>query len=145
MKAKTQIFAGHKFWLVGSLDLQRTATGELFEYFPELPNNVRGNRHAEGPFCKFGLPAALNAEGVYAVVVDDDLKYIGECVGLAARFGPGGYGLITQRNLHHDGQSTNSKLNSRILAAAKSGAIALVWFHSTTDRKAKPPSRVRAQ
>jgi hypothetical protein len=135
MKAKTQTLAGLEFWLVGSLEIQRNATGTLEEYSYSFPEGQRTNPYAAGPFCRFGLPAAPSAEGVYAIFVEEELKYIGECVDLAARFGPRGYGLISPRNIHNDGQSTNCKINSRVLAAAKEGHVAQVWFHATSYRK----------
>ena len=81
------------------------------------------------------LSAAPRAPGVYAIFVDAELRYIGECQDLAARFGSSGYGKIQPRNCHHDGQSTNYKLNSRVLAAARRGEVANVWFCHTPDHK----------
>ena len=136
MNLTTREIGGIGFWLVGAIQPQRTAEGQLWEYSHPLPDGIRPNRHSAGPFCKFALPAAPRTAGVYAVTVDDELRYLGECEDLAGRFGTAGYGHISPRKCHDDGQSTNCKLNSRVLAAAKAGQIAHVWFHPTDERKA---------
>jgi hypothetical protein len=135
MKSEERPIGGFKFWHVGSLQLQRTPAGELFEYRHQTRGDIRLNRFAEGPFCNFSLPAAPHARGVYAVFVGGVLKYIGECVDLAKRFGSTGYGRISPRNLHRDGQTTNCKLNSWVLAAARQGMVTSVWFCATDENK----------
>ena len=135
MRAETRSIEGHEFWLVGSPQLRRDATGHFQEYTHVLPEHERANAWATGPFCTFGLPSAPPAPGVYAVFVDDLLRYIGECENLSKRFSAAGYGQISPRNCHSDGQSTNCKLNANILAAAKEGRRIDVWFHPTNDFK----------
>ena len=117
---------------MGSPELHRTADGIIVEDSHHVPPSQRTNPYSAGPFCRFGLPAAPSAPGVYAVFVNDQLVYIGRCENLASRFGPGGYGRISPRNIHDDGQSTNCKLNSRILIAVNDGSTIQVWFHSTS-------------
>lgn len=136
MRAQTLVIAEIEFWLVGSPELLRTADGYLCEYSYVIAAEQRLNSHAAGPFCRFKLPAAPAAPGVYAILIDGKLKYIGRCEQLSARFGSSGYGSISPRNLHSDGQVTNCKLNSRILLTAKDGGIAQVWFHNTQDFEA---------
>jgi hypothetical protein len=135
MKAETTTFGEHEFWLVGSPQLRRTKTGEFEEYVHQLDPGVRRNAHSDGPFCRFGIPSAPNARGVYAVTVNGELRYVGECEDLAKRFSSSGYGQIQPRNCHDDGQSTNCKLNSRILIASKVGDDIQIWFHPTEDQK----------
>ncbi|PRY65849.1 hypothetical protein BCL64_1272 [Halomonas ventosae] len=135
MDAERKPIGGFEFWLVGVLQLRRTAAGRLEEYTHDLGASVRTNPHAGGPFCSFSLPHAPRASGVYAIEVAGDLKYVGECENLASRFSATGYGQIAPRNCHSDGQSTNCKLNARILAAAKEGKTTAIWFHSTTKFK----------
>lgn len=136
MDAERKLIGSHEFWLVGQLQLRRTATGQLEEYSHKFDSSVQTNAHAEGPFCSFSLPHAPRAAGVYAVEVAGELKYVGECENLASRFSSTGYGQIAPRNCHSDGQSTNCKLNSRIVAAAKEGRSTAVWFHPTAEYKA---------
>ncbi len=135
MRPEIRVIGGHEFWSVGPLELRRTPDGDLEEYTHELEEGIRPNRHAAGPFCVMRLSAAPSAPGVYAIFVDAEVRYIGECQDLAARFGSSGYGQIQPRNCHHDGQSTNCKLNSRVLAAARRGEVARVWFCHTPDHK----------
>jgi len=135
MDAPRRTIGDLDFWLVGQLQLRRTPQGRLVEYMHNIPSSVRQNAYAAGPFCHFSLPQAPRAEGVYAIFVGGELVYIGEAEDLMSRFSATGYGQISPRNLHHDGQGTNCKLNSRVLAAAKDGKTTEVWFHSTTERK----------
>lgn len=135
MDAERKSIGAIEFWLVGVLQLRRTATGQLEEYTHHFDTSVRTNAHSEGPFCSFSLPHAPRAAGVYAIEVAGELKYVGECENLASRFSATGYGQIAPRNCHIDGQSTNCKLNARILVAAKEGKPASVWFHPTPQFK----------
>ncbi len=134
IRAATRQLGGYEFWHVGSLQIRRTAEGLVDEYTHQLGPTIRTNAHGAGPFCYLGLPAAPAAAGVYALFVAGELRYIGECQDLAERFGPRGYSQIHPRNCHHDGQSTNCKINARVLAAAKIGLMARVWFFPSSDR-----------
>jgi hypothetical protein len=134
IRAATRQLGGYEFWHVGSLQVRRTAEGLVDEYTHQLGPRIRTNAHGAGPFCYLGLPAAPAAAGVYALFVAGELRYIGECQDLAERFGPRGYSQIHPRNCHHDGQGTNCKINARVLAAAKIGLKARVWFCPSAER-----------
>ncbi len=120
--------AGFPFELVGGLQFREDTDGRAFEYTHRLSPNVIPNRYAAGPFCQFDLPEAPQVSGVYALMVADEVKYIGECEDLQSRFGPGGYGQISARNCHSDGRSTNCKVNSFVLKLHKKGGLIRVWF-----------------
>lgn len=109
---------------------------------PRLPTNARANRYAAGPFCVFYLREAPNAAGVYALTVGNEVKYIGECEDLRRRFSPKGYGSISPRNLHSDGQSTNCKINALVLAAYKAGQSVSVWFAPLGARRKSVESKL---
>src|SRR3990172_6861918 len=119
----TRSVGGYKFRFVGVIEPVSDRAGKIVEYVHDLPAGVRPNRYARGPFCRFQLQGAGTGSGVYTIAVDDELKYVGECDDLAARFGPNGYGAIAARNCHSDGQATNCKANSLVLSAAKSGEV----------------------
>ena len=126
-------FGNHSFALVGALEPERDRLGQIIEYAYDLAN-VRVNVHGHGPFCSFQLPQAAAVAGVYALTIRDQLLYVGECKSASARFGSGGYGHIERRNCHADGQSTNCKVNARVLEAAKSGFPVSVWFLASDRR-----------
>jgi len=137
-----------EFELIGKLQLEVDSAGILIEYMPRVKPEVRLNKYATGPFCHFNLPSSSKVPGVYAIIISEEIKYIGESEDLARRFGPSGYGRITSRNCHADGQATNCKINSLVLKEAKEGHIIEIWFYATKDRKimedklidfAKPP------
>ena len=128
-------FGSYQFSFVDSILLELDKAGKIKEYLHELPPGVRGNRFGAGPFCRLKLPYAPANAGVYAITVGDDLKYIGECESLSDRFGPRGYGVIAARNCHHDGQSTNCKVNSLILKSVQAGERIEVWFNQAPRRQ----------
>lgn len=125
---------GHRFDLVGPIAAERDGVGALIEYVHELPPGTKANPFGSEPFCRLTLASATDGAGVYAIEVGGDVKYVGECVNLRERFGDKGYGVISARNCHSDGQSTNCKINSRVLAALKQGELAQVWFHRCAAR-----------
>lgn len=114
--AATRVFAGVAFDLVGALEIQRLPSGVPAEYTHQLSPETLPNRHAAGPFCRFELVSSHSNEGVYAILVGSDLRYLGECADLSRRFGPLGYGHVSSRNCHRDGQATNCKINSKVSA-----------------------------
>jgi hypothetical protein len=126
---------GLEFRLAGELEFVRDSSGQIIEYMPKVASGVLRNRNGLGPFCRFVLIGATSHQGVYAVYVNRELKYVGECTNLAFRFGPQGYGEITSRNCYRDGQSTNCKVNGLLLDTAKAQAHVQVWFCQTANRK----------
>jgi 5-methylcytosine-specific restriction protein A len=131
----SELRAGHTFRRIGDLCLAKGSDGEIVQYRHELPTGTRPNRHAAGPFCAFELPEASPEAGVYAFVVREVVKYIGECEALDRRFGSAGYGRIAARNCHSDGQSTNCKINGLVLKTYQAGDSVTIWFMPTADRK----------
>jgi len=124
------------FERVGSLRLRRGRDGRALEYTYQLSEVVKLNRHAAGPFCDFELVEATRVAGVYVLIVDDEPKYVGECESLESRFGPQGYGHVSARNCHIDGQATNCKINTAVLLAAQDQDRVGVWFlPAAADRK----------
>lgn len=125
----------HDFEFVGPILPQRDEKGTILEYAHNLPAGVLPNRYARGPFCTLGPVPFREGPGVYVITVCDDPVYVGECENLNRRFGPEGYGYISGRNCHSDGQSTNCKVNSRILQEFMKGNPVGLWFLRTPDRK----------
>src|SRR5437879_9168400 len=113
---------------MGTVRLKRDSDGRIAEYVHQLPSGVKPNRYASGPFCTFELPEASRTAGVYAFILGDEIKYIGECEDLQQRFGSVGYGHIAARNCHSDGQATNCKINGLVLKASKADQSVNIWF-----------------
>ena len=97
-------------------------------------NKLSLNRYGKGPFCKFTIPKDYKVGGVYAIIVNEELKYIGECVNLPSRFNTG-YGNISPRNCFKGGQETNCRINNLILEITKKGKSISLWFLNTWDHK----------
>ena len=135
MNVKARKFGSNMFLYVGSIRPEKNEDGKVKEYTHILPPGIRGNLHAAGPYCRFKLSHAPDDAGVYAITEDGEVKYVGECESLLDRFGPGGYGRIAARNCHHDGQSTNCKVNSLILKSTKEGKRVDLWFYKCPRRK----------
>lgn len=117
---------------VGPIAIERDLRGLPVEHLPqnryENRNRLPLNRHGNGPFCRFDIPKLPDGPGVYAITVDDSVVYIGECQNFRERYGPRGYGVIHPRNCFVGGQSTNCKVNARILEATLRDSIPELWF-----------------
>jgi len=133
--------------LIASLEFAHVATihpehrpdGQIAEFMPQSRYvNRRAlplNPHGTGPFCRFSVKGLPTEQGVYALTVDGQRAYIGECENLSLRFGPRGYGTIAPRNCYVGGQSTNCKVNHSVLLEAKRRARIDLWFYRCTSRK----------
>lgn len=124
------------------IGIERDSTGIPIEDFPqnryENHGHVRLNTHGKGPFCRLTLQITLpDGPGVYVITVDDSVVYIGECENLRRMFGSVGFGVIQPSSCFVGGQSTNCKVNSRILESTLKNAIPVLWFLSegTINRK----------
>ena len=130
---------GNAFELVCEIQPDRDADGILIEFMPQSRYKRFGidrlNRHGEGPFCKFRVPRNLAFSGVYAVTVSGEISYIGECVNFSTRWGLSQYGSISPKNCFVGGQSTNCKINSRVLKHCHEGKSVEIWFHKTENYK----------
>lgn len=99
--------------------------GAIYTYSPQARYNNIANktlhRYGSGNFCKFSVSKQYkNLAGLYILVVEDEIVYIGKCVNLSSRFNTG-YGNISPRNCFIGGQSTNCKINKNILFSIKKG------------------------
>ncbi|PCJ25543.1 MAG: hypothetical protein COA97_07695 [Flavobacteriales bacterium] len=72
------------------------------------------NKHGDNIFCEFNIETNLEDKGIYAWVVEDEIKYIGRCTDNFKKRVNQGYGRINAKNCYRDGQSTNCHLNSKI-------------------------------
>ena len=141
---------GFTFQPVSPIIAEREASGVVKEFDP-APRyfNVKGlplNPFGKGPFCKFRLGVrdqqkALDIFGIYAgvyaiVAPNEKVLYVGRSAGrtttLIKRFNTG-YGQISPKNCYDGGQSTNCRVNGRILTLLKEGTSPSVFFHQTLD------------
>ena len=76
----------------------------------------------------------FRATGVYVLMVDGELRYVGECANLSDRFNAG-YGNISPKNCFKGGQETNCRLNNLVYTTAKGGGRISAWFFRTADYK----------
>lgn len=127
------------FKFVCDIEPDRDAEGRITEYMPQDRYNgadvSRLNRNGEGPFCRFKIQNTWQLAGVYAVIVNDRVIYIGETKNLSVRWGLPGYGSVQPRNCFVGGQSTNCKINNRLLQACRDRCSVQLWFHQTDDYK----------
>jgi len=130
---------GFVFRFVCNIDPERGLDGAIREFMPQARYKGAGvsrlNPNGAGPFCRFRIPREWRFPGVYAVTVSSRIKYIGECADLAIRWGLGQYGSIQPKNCYVGGQSTNCKVNNRVLVAARDGLSVQLWFHQTEHFK----------
>jgi len=111
--------------------------GAIKLFHPEEKyNNVKNHKllsAGTGPFCRFSInPKWASVSGVYVFYIDDELRYIGQCLDFAQRFNIG-YGTISPRCCYEGGQSTNCKMNKVVLAAYENGQKVDLYFYATHD------------
>jgi hypothetical protein len=126
---------GLDFVHVGAIEPERDAAGTVREFMPQ-ERYVKGagkrlNPHGAGPFCRIRVPGAPLVAGVYVLLADGEPVYVGICRNLAGRWGSTGYGSIQPINCFVGGQSTNCKINNRILTGVKAGTAFDLYFHAT--------------
>lgn len=128
----------YTFSLVESLALVRDETGAIVEKRPQAQYYKAGtvplHKHGDGPFCKFGVSVPKGLVGVYALLVDGEVRYIGECADLRNRFSYG-YGHISPKNCYKGGQGTNLKINRQVLEVTKAAGRVDLYFYMTSERK----------
>lgn len=115
--------------------------GNIFTYSPQIRysnyKDLSFNKHGDGSFCRFRLPDLLSTSGVYAIKIENKIMYIGESSNFSKRFSSSGYGLISPRNCFIGGQSTNCKVNKRILQFSKLGKKISLLFMDSDNRIVK--------
>jgi len=109
----------------------------VIEYQPqskyENKNNYKLNKYGKGSFCKFKIPKGyLGKKGVYLILLNDKMQYVGKCEDLESRYNIG-YGIISPRNCFEGGQITNCKINSLVLFEFKKGSKIELKFHETDN------------
>jgi hypothetical protein len=128
----------YNFRYICAIEPERQADGFIREYMPQVRyNNAAGlalNKYGDGPFCKFTIPRKMEIAGVYALIVKDAIRYIGECIRLSSRFNMG-YGNIAPRNCFVGGQETNCRINNLVLQEIKDGLHISLWFFETNEYK----------
>ena len=95
------------------------------------------HRFGLGPFCRFSI-TPLDIAGVYLLVSDDEILYIGETCNLNHRFNTrsyGSYGFITPAACYQGGQSTNCKINMLVLHQFEMKQPLMLYFLKTNEHK----------
>lgn len=130
--------AGVKFELVSDITAVRNMDGSVLQFLPQDRYlNARGlslNNYGAGPFCKFSITNKLPVSGVYIIVVNTEIMYVGECANLSARFNSG-YGNISPKNCYKGGQETNCRINNMIYSEMLKGKCVSLRFFKTDDYK----------
>ena len=130
--------ADREFEHICDIEPARGTDGSVLQFMPQdRYNNARNiplNKYGTGPFCKFKIPNRFQASGVYVLTINDEVRYVGECANLSARFNTG-YGNISPKNCFKGGQETNCRLNNLVCRTAEVGGHISLWFFRTADYK----------
>jgi hypothetical protein len=122
----------YEFEYVCDIEPVRETDGTLRQHMPQdrykNARNLPLNRYGGGPFCKFGIPNRFRVSGVYVLTVDEELRYVGECANLSARFNAG-YGNISPKNCFRGGQGDEPPLEQSPLCgvSGRPAYIAVVF------------------
>lgn len=112
--------------------------GKPKEYLPQNRfsnnRNLKLHQYGQGPFCRFTINSSHSGRsGVYIIMIDKKISYVGECEDLFRRFSSG-YGNISPRNCFQGGQPTNCRMNNQILQFYKAGSKIELYFIESTNR-----------
>jgi DNA-binding Lrp family transcriptional regulator len=128
----------YDFERICEISPERDADGSVKRFTPQSryrnSGNIRLNKYGQGPFCKFRIPSHHHQTGVYSIIVDGVVSYIGECENLSSRYNMG-YGNISPRNCFVGGQETNCRVNTLIFHASTEGRKITLWFLKTAAFK----------
>jgi hypothetical protein len=118
--------------------LELNSDGTPREYMPQsrYKNSFSTplNAYGHGPFCRFKIPGEYSGKtGVYVILVNGNINYVGECEDLGMRFNIG-YGNISPKNCYKGGQPTNCRINNLILENYQKGSLIDLLFYETEDR-----------
>ncbi len=129
------------FDFVDSLNPDHNVSGSIAEFSPQSryvkANASQLHKYGHGTFCRFriAVPHPLRHKpGVYALVVEGSIGYVGETMDLNTRFNSG-YGNISPRNCYVGGRMTNCRINQRVLDESRSGRRVDLYFHATPQRQ----------
>lgn len=129
---------GYDFTFVATLIPERDVDGAIREFSPQAryskSHTVPLHKYGHGTFCRFHITVPQGLAGVYALVVNGTVHYIGECEDLGKRFNMG-YGNISPKNCYQGGQTTNCKINRRVLEISQIGVRLDVYFCPTPQRQ----------
>lgn len=122
------------FNLVCPIEPLRRADGQIEEIvFPQCAEGRAPHKYGSGSFCRFDIPDGYReAEGVYVLLCDRKVMYVGECEDLSNRYR--GYGHVSQRMTQVGGQPTNCRINHLIFESMQRGSQVELYFHPSRDR-----------
>lgn len=134
---RTKIGA-YEFAKMCEIKPKRDVDGNVERLMPQShyqnSGNICLNKYGQGPFCRFRIPSDYHQAGVYTIIVDGVVSYIGECENLSRRYNMG-YGNISPRNCFVGGQETNCRVNTLIFYASTEGHKITLWFFKTAAFK----------
>ena len=134
------LIGNYNFEFVETIEPKQNQDGEIWKDSPQSRYNNKKelglHEYGKGEFCKFKLKNAKAVSGVYAWVVEGEVKpiYIGETNNFKKRFSLG-YGTISPRNCYMGGQKTNCKMNRVVLEQYSAGKRIEIYFFATDEYK----------
>ncbi|WP_312136392.1 hypothetical protein [Brevundimonas sp.] len=106
--------------------------GKINVYNPHIKyRNLRNKKlheYGDKEFCKFSIPLDHKQQGLYLLIVNGSIKYIGICKNLSNRYN-NGYGRISPANCYVGGRRTNCRINNFIYEECKAGNKVDLFFH----------------
>lgn len=117
---------------VAAVTCDRDAFGRVAVETPALhaanPNRAQ-HAYGRGPFARLGFATGEQRPGVFAVLVDGRLRYLGRTASLAGSFGASGLGRIDARACVEPRELWRCRVNGEIAQALRRGASVTVLFH----------------
>ncbi|OKY79116.1 MAG: hypothetical protein BTN85_1622 [Candidatus Methanohalarchaeum thermophilum] len=130
---------GIEFNFVCEIEPVRDGDGSIRYFMPQKryseANSASVHQFGWGPFCKFEISTDYGgSEGVFALKVDEKIKFIEETCDLDKKFNRG-YGEITPENCFKDDKEDNCRINHNIFEEKRMNRSICLYFKETSNRE----------
>ena len=125
--------------------LRDYVTSQIREYHPDQQYRGIGQLHkyGKGPFCVFTIPiTTIGMNGIYAIVADEEVKYIGACDDLYDKF-HFQFGHIQPRDCYSGGHPEKCRINHLLMNESKDGNRLKLFFQETGNKESALSEMIR--
>lgn len=114
---------------------ERDGNNNIIQYKPYDKDDILSGRkfleYGEGPFCKFNNLQDYEGNHVYAILIDENVVYIGQTINLTRVLRE--YSNISRRGCFKGGNATYCRINSNILRAALENKKVYLYAYRTDE------------
>lgn len=131
MGEKIKTIQNYEFIYICRLIPESDSNGNLVRIKYELDSEREIHQYGGEEFCRFSIDQKWKKiSGVYVLIQEGDIIYIGQASDFYKRFSQ--YGDIPEKGCYKGGRSTDCKINSMILKSYEEDKAIDLYFHETS-------------